>query len=152
MAIQSRSTKEQGSKGNGKSWRHVVGTFGPFVVSFAPAYKKVKVDGKDTFAPTGEMAMKLEILDGAGKSYFPKVEIGFSSSGQGGLAQVIEHLAEFGEAVEMAGASWGDDATYAAAMTGMQAWLKDNGTKPAPTAPLASKIKSREAVAAVNAA
>src|SRR3972149_1016348 len=103
------------------------------------------------------MSMKLEILDGAGKSYFPKVELGFSAAGQGGLAQTIEHLAEFGEAAETAGAAWGDDSTYAGALASLKTWLAEQqaGAKSesaTPKAPLASRIKARDAAAAVNAA
>jgi hypothetical protein len=171
MAIKNRSNKSVSDKGaDGKSWRFPIGEYGPeggkavFSLAFAPQCKKVVIkgggkDGKDltTYPPTGELAVKMEILDPSGKSYFPRVEIGFNSAGNGGLAQIAENLESFGTAVEVAGMAWADDTTFNDALGSLKAWMAEqNGAKsePAKNPPLAGKgkIGSREAVAAVNAA
>lgn len=150
MAIASRSTGVKKAGGD-KRVRFLAQQFGPFTVSFAPAYKQVKKDGKTSFVPTGELAMKLDIGD-----TFPLVSLGWNAEGKGALATVAEHLEQFGESVMAAVELWQSDEQFAAAMAELKAAMAEQSAapmaKPKNSGPLTSRVNAAQQAAALQSA
>lgn len=152
MAIASRSTGVKKAGGD-KRVRFLAQQFGPFTVSFAPAYKQVKKDGKTSFVPTGELAMKIDIGD-----TFPLVSLGWNAEGKGALATVAEHLDQFGEAVMAAVEAWQSDEQFNSAMAELKDAMTQQAAAPAANAkpknggPLTSRVSAAQQAASLQSA
>lgn len=149
MAVQSRSTGAKKSNSD-KRVRFLAQQFGPFTVSFAPAYKQVKRGDKKSFEATGELSMKIDVGD-----TFPLVAIGWNAEGKGALATIAEHLDQFSEAVMAAVEAWQSDEQFAAAMDELKNAMTQQAAAPAKPkngGPLTNRVNAAQQAAALSAA